>query len=83
MTKTNSQFPDYRHTCGWNSLLPRHDFARSLHADIRCDVAIIGAGYTGIAAARRLAQLAPDCDVVLVDSATIGEGNAGRNSGFL
>ncbi|MGB5247380.1 MAG: FAD-binding oxidoreductase [Woeseia sp.] len=72
-----------RHTCGWNSLLPQRNSAPPLNESIRCDVAIIGAGYTGIAAARRLAQLAPDCDVVLVDSATIGEGNAGRNSGFL
>lgn len=51
--------------------------------DAECEVAIVGAGYTGVAAARQWALHAPGDRIVLLDSSEIGEGNAGRNSGFL
>lgn len=54
-----------------------------LAGDISCDLAIVGAGYTGIAAARRWLALRPDDSVVIVDASDLGEGNPGRNSGFL
>lgn len=54
-----------------------------LDGDTDCDVAIVGAGYTGVSAARRIAALEPTYDIVLLDASTIGEGNPGRNSGFL
>lgn len=44
---------------------------------------VIGAGYTGLAAARRLAELEPDKSVLIIDAAPIAESSAGRNSGFL
>jgi glycine/D-amino acid oxidase-like deaminating enzyme len=47
------------------------------------DVVIIGAGWTGLACARRWQTLAPDARVVVIDASEIGEGNPGRNSGFL
>jgi glycine/D-amino acid oxidase-like deaminating enzyme len=54
-----------------------------LSDDIACDVVIVGAGYTGLAAARQWAVHAPEDRVIVVDSSEIGEGNPGRNSGFL
>ncbi len=54
-----------------------------LQTDTRCDVAVVGAGYTGIAAARRWAEHSPDSDIVLIDATAPEEGNPGRNSGFL
>jgi glycine/D-amino acid oxidase-like deaminating enzyme len=78
-----SCYPNYQRQCGWNALLP----ARSANAPLRsradCDIAIIGAGYTGVAAARRCAKLEPAATVVLLDSSEVGEGNPGRNSGFM
>lgn len=47
------------------------------------DAVVIGAGVTGVAAARRLAELEPQSRILVVDATTAGEGSAGRNSGFL
>jgi glycine/D-amino acid oxidase-like deaminating enzyme len=76
-------YPSYQSECGWNALLPKRDQVAVLGNDARCDVAIIGAGYTGLAAARQWARHAPGDRVLLLDSSEVGEGNPGRNSGFL
>lgn len=76
-------YPKYQSDCGWNALLPRRDGVLELGNDTRCDVAIIGAGYTGISAARQWSRHSPDDQVLVLDSSEIGEGNPGRNSGFL
>jgi glycine/D-amino acid oxidase-like deaminating enzyme len=47
------------------------------------DWAVVGAGFTGLAAARRLAELHPDQSVALIDAMPIGWGASGRNSGFI
>lgn len=75
--------PSYSSPCGWNALLDRHSEGPVPSGDLGCDVVIVGAGYTGLAAARRWAVHAPDEHIVVVDSSEIGEGNPGRNSGFL
>lgn len=64
-------------------MLPQRDPVTWAIEDIDCDVAIIGAGYTGLAAARRWAELASEDRVVVLEASDIGEGNPGRNSGFL
>lgn len=76
-------YPSYQSECGWNALLPKRAQVAVLRNEARCDVAIIGAGYTGLAAARQWARRAPDDQVFVFDSSEIGEGNPGRNSGFL
>lgn len=43
---------------------------------------MLGAGFTGLAAARQLAMHFPDQEVVLVDAQEVGFGTAGRNAGF-
>ena len=48
-----------------------------------CDVAIIGAGFAGLSAARRLRQIDPSLDVAIVDAVQVSEGGTGRNSGFM
>jgi glycine/D-amino acid oxidase-like deaminating enzyme len=47
----------------------------------RADVCVIGAGYTGLAAARVLAQ--GGASVAVVERGTIGCGASGRNGGFV
>ncbi|MEX2496958.1 MAG: FAD-binding oxidoreductase [Woeseia sp.] len=76
-------YPDYQRPCGWNALLPPRQPTQSLTSDVACDVVIVGAGYTGLAAARRFAERAPQSHIVVLDSSEVGEGNPGRNSGFM
>ena len=77
MNITNDQ------SCSWiNDLSPRLNI-NSLNGNQNCDWLIIGAGYTGLSAARKLAKLHPDQKIILVDSQLAGEGASGRNSGYL
>jgi glycine/D-amino acid oxidase-like deaminating enzyme len=76
-------YPTYQSACGWNALLPNREVIPAANDDIECDVAIVGAGYTGLAAARQWAKHAPDDNIAVFDSSEVGEGNPGRNSGFL
>lgn len=43
---------------------------------------VVGAGFTGLAAARQLALHFPDEEIVLVEAQEVGFGTAGRNAGF-
>jgi glycine/D-amino acid oxidase-like deaminating enzyme len=75
--------PSYKSRSGWNALLPQRTAKEQVPTSRRFRTVVVGAGYTGLAAARRLAELVPDEEVLLIDSSTIGEGASGRNSGFL
>ena len=69
--------------CSWvNDLNPRENI-KVLKDKKECDWLIIGAGYTGLSAARKLAELNKDHNIILVDSQLAGEGASGRNSGYL
>jgi glycine/D-amino acid oxidase-like deaminating enzyme len=52
-----------------------------LDADVRCDVAVVGAGYTGLNAALALASV-HHLEVVVLEAAQPGWGASGRNGGF-
>tara|TARA_B100000035_G_C20987842_1_gene548704 strand:+ start:133 stop:432 length:300 start_codon:yes stop_codon:yes gene_type:complete len=70
-------------TCSWiNDLSPRSKI-QILSSDLRCEWLIIGAGYTGLSAARKLGQLYPNQKILLVDAQLAGEGASSRNSGYL
>ncbi|WP_148266180.1 FAD-binding oxidoreductase [Pseudovibrio sp. FO-BEG1] len=47
------------------------------------DWVVVGAGFTGLAAARRLAELNPEHSIALIEAMPIGWGASGRNSGFV
>jgi glycine/D-amino acid oxidase-like deaminating enzyme len=55
----------------------------SLQTDVHADVAIIGAGYTGLWTAYYLKRQAPQLRVVIVEAETAGFGASGRNGGWL
>ncbi|MFK7752201.1 MAG: NAD(P)/FAD-dependent oxidoreductase [Sedimentitalea sp.] len=57
------------------------DVSPALKGETRADVAVIGAGYTGLSAALHLAQAGRD--VVLLDAHRVGFGASGRNGGQL
>ena len=76
-------FPNNDDGCGWlNQLAPRTPNVELLDS-IQCDWLIIGAGYTGLSAARQLAALRPNDHIVIVDAQRAGEGASARNSGYL
>jgi glycine/D-amino acid oxidase-like deaminating enzyme len=69
--------------CSWiNDLDPRSNI-KVLEKNEECEWLIIGAGYTGLSAARKLAQLHPNQKIILIDAQLAGEGASGRNSGYL
>ena len=70
-------------TCSWvNDLSPRSN-TQILSSELNCEWTIIGAGYTGLSAARKLGQLNPNKKIILVDAQLAGEGASSRNSGYL
>ncbi len=70
-------------TCSWiNDQIPRTNI-KTLSHDLDCDYLIIGAGFTGLSAARKLAQLNPNQNITLIDAQLAGQGASSRNSGYL
>ncbi|MDC1154142.1 FAD-binding oxidoreductase [Candidatus Pelagibacter sp.] len=65
-----------------NDLNPRTSI-KSLLSNEECDWLIIGAGYTGLSAARKLGQINSNLKIILADAQLAGEGASGRNSGYL
>jgi len=53
-----------------------------LEGNVRCDVCIVGGGFTGLWTALRLKEHEPSLDVVLVEQDVCGGGASGRNGGF-
>lgn len=52
-----------------------------LQADERCDVCIVGGGFTGLWTALRLREQSPSLSVRIVEADFCGAGASGRNSG--
>lgn len=67
----------------WNALLPPPPPPRVLEDRITADWLVIGAGWAGLAAARRLSQLRAGDRIVVLEASRVGEGPNGRNSGFM
>ena len=69
--------------CSWvNDLIPRTNI-KTLQSNEDCEWLIVGAGFTGLSAARKLAQLYQNQKIILVDAQLAGEGASSRNSGYL
>ena len=69
--------------CSWINDLNSRTNIKTLKSNKDCEWLIIGAGYTGLSAARKLGQLYPNQKIIIVDSQLAGEGASGRNSGYL
>lgn len=76
-------FPDYADSCGWNALLAARAPRPRAAGSLAVKYAVVGAGYTGLAAARRLAELDPSAEVAVLEATVVGEGSSARNSGFV
>ncbi len=76
--------PAWRTISLWMDQLDEPLTARpELERDLDVDVAIIGAGYTGLWTAYYLKKLAPGLDIAIVEAQTAGFGASGRNGGWL
>jgi glycine/D-amino acid oxidase-like deaminating enzyme len=64
-------------TCG-DDLTPQPPLA----GDVQADVAIIGAGFTGLWTAYYLAEARPDLKIAIVEAEIAGFGASGRNGGW-
>jgi glycine/D-amino acid oxidase-like deaminating enzyme len=67
----------------WDRSKRPRKVAPVLAGDIAVDVAIIGAGYTGLATAYHLKVADPSLNVAILESETVGFGASGRNAGFV
>jgi gamma-glutamylputrescine oxidase len=70
-------YPDSWYAATTDALPP----CPELTGEVRADVCVIGAGFTGLSAALHLAQAGRD--VVLIDAQRVGFGASGRNGGQL
>ena len=68
---------------GWSAILSPRAARPALAQDIDCDYLVVGAGFAGLSAARRLNQLEPQASVVILEAEQVAAGPAGRNSGFM
>ncbi|MEF0942201.1 NAD(P)/FAD-dependent oxidoreductase [Rhizobium sp. BR 362] len=68
---------------GWEAISERAYPAVALDHDVTADWLIIGAGFAGLSAARRLSQLRPQDKIVVLEARELAKGPAGRNSGFM
>jgi len=77
-----SRLPLDDKTNGWSAMLPMRQPHPALQGDVTADWIVLGGGYAGLAAARRLAETCPDQRIALIEAGVIGENASGRNSGF-
>lgn len=74
---------DYRSVSLWLDQCPGPLTARPpLPGDTRCDIAIVGAGFTGLWTAYYLLGLDPSLRVAIVEKEIAGFGASGRNGGW-
>jgi len=74
---------DFRKLGFWHDSVPGSLEPRAaLQDDIVADVAIVGAGYTGLWTAYYLKQIDPSLEITVVEAEIAGFGASGRNGGW-
>ena len=77
------RLPRYPGPAGWNEILPERRACPPLQEQASADIAIIGAGFAGLSAARRLLQRDDTLRIAILEAGQLAQGSAGRNSGFM
>ena len=78
-----ARLPVHKGPAAWSAILPGQPAPVPLADNITADVVVVGAGFAGLSAARRLLQIDPGLSVVVLEAGRVAEGAAGRNSGFM
>jgi glycine/D-amino acid oxidase-like deaminating enzyme len=69
--------------CSWINNINKRTNIQTLIKNLECEWLIVGAGYTGLSAARKLSEIYPNKTIILIDAQLAGEGASSRNSGYL
>ena len=69
-------------TNGWNNILPPRNPNPPLTDTVSPDWVVVGAGFAGLAAARRLAENRPQDQIILLEAQNLAGAASGRNAGF-
>ncbi|MCP5083957.1 MAG: FAD-binding oxidoreductase [Alphaproteobacteria bacterium] len=77
-----NRIPIVDKTNGWSGILAPRAPNPALETNAAADWIVLGGGYAGLSAARRLAENCPDQHIALIDAGMAGENASGRNSGF-
>jgi glycine/D-amino acid oxidase-like deaminating enzyme len=67
---------------GWIALAGPYSTFPALTGPVSTDWLVIGGGFTGLSAARELAERCPGDRIILIDAKKIAQGATARNSGF-
>lgn len=81
MTRISS-LPADDATCGWYHLSKPRTPRPAHKGRSQARWVVVGAGFTGLAAARQLATNFPHDEIILVEAQEVGYGTSGRNAGF-
>ena len=74
---------DSKLACLWLDQEARPEPLRPLSGDQRCELLIVGGGFTGLWGALQAKEKNPELDIILIEATEIGDGASGRNGGFL
>ncbi|MDO5639983.1 MAG: FAD-binding oxidoreductase [Neisseria sp.] len=80
--QTVTSLPADDAACGWFHTSAARTAKPAHKGNSHARWAVLGAGFTGLAAARQLALRFPDDEVVLIEAQEAGFGTSGRNAGF-
>ena len=84
MNRYNAKYlPKNKGPAAWNILLGEQEKPRILQENSVTDYLIIGGGFAGLSAAKRLLELDSKSRIMVVEAGRIAEGATGRNSGFM
>ncbi len=64
-----------------SDLMPEPEPA--LSGEKRCELLIVGGGFTGLWAALQAKEREPDADIILIEKTFVGDGASGRCGGFI
>lgn len=81
--RTAKRSPVHNGPAAWSVILGAQNPAEKLEGSHTADFVIIGGGFAGLSAARRLRQLDAKASIILLEAGHIAEGASGRNSGFM
>ena len=74
---------DSKFACLWLDQDARPERLDPLKGSQRCELLIVGGGFTGMWAALQAKEKHPELDIILIEATEIGDGASGRNGGFL
>lgn len=77
-----ASIPFNQNNVGWPEGYP-YPAHPPLSGDTTADYVIVGAGFAGVAVARRLAELNPSLNIILLDAFSARGSSSARNSGFV